>query len=179
MDYRRLFIPGGTYFFSLVTFQRRRILSSLDATELSRDAFRYTLDRHPFTIVANVILPDHIHFIWTLPPGDSDYSMRWRLIKSYFSRNSHLKGDISQSTSRQKKGEADIWQRRFWEHLIRDEADLSLHVDYIHYNPVKHGLVSSPKAWKYSSFMKFVNDGIYPLDWGGNDSTKMDRDWME
>jgi putative transposase len=165
MEYRRLFLFGGTYFFTLVNYKRRPILSTPEAVEALRNAFRYTIDRFPFTIVASVILPEHMHFILTLPPQISDYSTRWRLIKSHFTRNWILKGGQSESISRQEKGEADVWQRRFWEHLIRDEDDLSRHVDYIHYNPVKHGWVSSPVEWKYSSFMKYVRDGFYTLDW--------------
>src|SRR5512146_1212838 len=159
MDYRRVYVPGGTYFFTIVTYERRPILWTPEAVEKLREAFRYTIERHPFTLVASVILPDHMHFIWTLPEESRDFSTRWRLIKSHFSRNWHSKGTISESESRQKKGEADVWQRRFWEHMIRDEVDLSNHVEYIHYNPVKHGLVSSPADWEYSSFRKYVRDG--------------------
>jgi len=122
----------------------------------------------PFTIVASVILPDHMHFIWTLPPENSDFSTRWRLIKSHFTRNWCAKDAVSENASRVQKGEKDVWQRRFWEHLIRDEFDLIRHVEYIHYNPVKHGLVDSPGDWEYSSFMKYVREEMYPLDWGGN-----------
>jgi putative transposase len=177
MEYRRLFIPGGTYFFTQVTYCRRPILSTPEAVELLRSAFRYTIERYPFTIIASVILPDHLHIIWNLPPESSDYSTRWRLVKSQFSRHWHQAA--SQSTSRQRHGEVDIWQRRFWEHLIRDETDLSNHVDYIHYNPVKHGLVSSPAEWKYSSFLKFVQDKLYPLDWGGDGNILAGASWLE
>lgn len=166
MEYRRLFIAGGTYFFTLVTYQRRPIFSKQEAIELLRDAFQYIMARWPFTIVASVVLPDHMHFIWTLPPESSDYSTRWKMIKSYFTKNWRPKGVVSESISRQRKGEADIWQRRFWEHLIRDEGDLKRHIEYIHYNPVKHGLVDSPAKWEYSSFMKYVRDGIYDVSWG-------------
>ena len=124
--------------------------------------------RMPFTIVASVILPDHIHFNWTLPPENSDFSTRWRLIKSHFTRNWCAKDAVSENASRVQKGEKDVWQRRFWEHLIRDELDLIRHVEYILYNPVKHGLVDSPGDWEYSSFMKYVREEMYPLDWGGN-----------
>jgi putative transposase len=165
MDYRRLFVTGGTYFFTLVTYQRRSIFSTPEAVDKLRYAFQYTVERLPFTIVASVILPDHMHFIWTLPPESGDFSTRWRLIKSHFTRNWCPKGVMSESNSRRRKGEADVWQRRFWEHLIRDERDLSNHVEYIHYNPVKHGLVKFPAEWQYSSFMKYVQDGIYNLDW--------------
>jgi putative transposase len=179
MEYRRLFIPGGTYFFTLVSFNRCSIFSTPEAVEKLRNAFRYTLERHPFTIVASVILPDHMHFIWTLPSQASNFSMYWRLIKSHFTRNWRSQGVKSESESRQQKGEADVWQRRFWEHAIRDELDLSRHVDYIHYNPVKHGLVIAPADWKYSSFGKYVRDGSYSLDWGGGEKMMAGEAWLE
>lgn len=179
MEYRRHFLPGGTYFFTLVTYQRRPIFSTPEAVEHLRYAFGYTLARMPFTIVASVILPDHMHFIWTLPPQSGDYSTRWRLIKSHFTRHWHSKGETSESASRRHKGEADIWQRRFWEHLIRDEVDLSNHVEYIHYNPVKHGLVNSVVEWPYSSFMKYMQDGVYKANWGRNEKIFEGNAWME
>ncbi len=165
MEYRRLIIPGGTYFFTVVTHQRRPIFDAPQAIELLREAFRYTLERLPFTIAASVILPDHMHFIWALPVESGDFSTRWKMIKSYFTKNWRPKGVLSESISRRRKGEADVWQRRFWEHLIRDERDFSNHVEYIHYNPVKHGLVNSPAEWQYSSFMKYVRDGVYDVNW--------------
>ncbi len=109
-----------------------------------------------------------MHFIWTLPPENSDFSTRWRLIKSHFTRNWCAKDSVSENASRVQKGEKDVWQRRFWEHLIRDELDITRHVEYIHYNPVKHGLVDSPGDWEYSSFMKYVREDMYPLEWEGN-----------
>ena len=169
MEYRRVFIPGGTYFFTLVTFQRRSIFSDPLAVELLRNAIAYTEKRMPFQIDAMVILPDHLHCILSLPPSSSDYSTRWRLIKSKFSRDWNTNKE-SELASRQKKGEVDTWQRRFWEHLIRDESDFNHHVDYIHYNPVKHGLVTEPSLWEYSSFHKYVNEGILPKDWGRIDN---------
>ena len=168
MEYRRVYINAGTYFFTLVTFERRPILSSPRSIELLNDAFQYTSDRMPFQVVAGVVLPDHMHFVWTMPIESVDFSTRWRLIKSHFTRHWCKDGSISVSASRIKKGEQDIWQRRFWEHLIRDENDLSRHIEYIHYNPVKHGHVSSAINWKYSSFMKYAQDGLYPRNWGEN-----------
>jgi putative transposase len=165
MQYRRAFAPGGTFFFTVVTYQRCPIFSTPQAVEYLRQALRYTLQRMPFTFVASVILPDHLHFIWTLPSGDSDFSTRWRLIKSHFTRHWHYGESQNKSISRQLKGEQGIWQRRFWEHLIRNDNDLARHIEYIHYNPVKHGLAKSPAEWQYSSFMQFVKNGIYPLDW--------------
>ena len=165
---RRAYIPGGTFFFTLVTYQRRPILTGPDAVDLLRNAFRYTMNQMPFEVVASVILPDHLHCMWTLPPESSDFSTRWRLIKSHFTRHWCPKDTVSENVSRIQKGEKDVWQRRFWEHLIRDELDLIRLVEYIHYNPVKHGLVTSPVDWEYSSFRRYVRDGIYPSDWGGN-----------
>jgi len=168
MNYRRAFAPGGTFFFTLVTYKRRPIYSSPQAIETLRDAFRFTIQQMPLTIVASPILPDHMHFIWTLPSESSEYSTRWKLIKGHFTRQWCAKEAVSESASRAQKGEKDVWQRRFWEHLIRDEVDLTRHVEYIHYNPVKHGLVNSPCDWEYSSFMSYVREGICPIDWGGN-----------
>lgn len=166
MKYRRVYVPGATYFFTLVTYQRQSLFSQPMAVEALRQAFQYTMKRMPFTIVASVILPDHFHFIWTLPIDSADYSTRWRLIKSHFTRHWHSGGSVRESLSRQQKGERNIWQRRFWEHIIQDEHDLSNHIDYIHFNPVKHGLTDSPAKWKDSSYSKFVQDGYYPANWG-------------
>jgi putative transposase len=154
MEYRRVYTPGGTYFFTVVTYQRRPIFSSPDAVENLRKAFQYTLSRMPFTIVASVILPEHIHFICTLPQDDRNYSTRWRLIKGHFTRHWQAKGTVSTNASRSEKGEADIWQRRFWEHLIRNEADLTRHIEYVHYNPVKHGLARTPADWEIFKFFE-------------------------
>jgi len=168
MKYRRVVIPGATYFFTLVTYQRRPIFSDPVAVEKLRAAFRFTMERMPFMIVASVILLDHMHFIWTLPAESGDFSTRWRLIKSQFTHHYLTGNAASESASREKKRESDVWQRRFWEHWIRDEADLRNHVEYIHYNPVKHGLAKTAAEWKCSSFMKYVQDGIYPVDWAGD-----------
>jgi putative transposase len=145
MQYRRATMEGGTYFFTLVTYNRQRLLCLPTNVSLLRDAFGYVIGKHPFTIDACVVLPDHLHCIWTLPQGDSNFSTRWRLIKSYFSRKCDTLLPENLSISQQKKQERAIWQRRFWEHLIRDEVDFKNHVEYIHYNPVKHGLVQAPK----------------------------------
>ena len=119
------------------------------------------MQQHPFKLDAFVLLPDHLHCIWTLPKDDSNFSTRWRLVKSYFSHRCKNRHQSIISASRGKKKEQALWQRRFWEHLIRDEADLISHVEYIHYNPVKHGLVTAPKDWEYSSFHRYVQVGIY------------------
>ena len=171
MQYRRARIKGGTYFFTVVTHNRRKILCEPENVDLLRSAFRSVMDKHPYHIDAFVLLPDHLHCIWTLPHDDNDFSTRWRLIKSAFSRKCapHFKGKVS--ASRQTKKETTVWQRRFWEHAIRDENDFTRHVEYIHYNPVKHNLVNAPSQWPYSSFHKHVRNGSCDSDWGANSIT--------
>jgi putative transposase len=164
-NYRRNFVPGGSYFFTVNLADRRLHLLTENIGEL-RAAFRYTRERHPFTIDAIVVLPDHLHAVWTLPEDDRDFALRWRLIKSAFSRGMPAVEQISES--RVAKGERGIWQRRYWEHTLRDEDDVVRHVDYIHFNPLKHGYVSRVKDWHYSSFHRMVRLGIYPGDWAGN-----------
>lgn len=166
-EYRRFIVPGATFFFTVVTDSRRRILAEARALDALRAAFREVNQRHPFTIEAIVVLPDHLHCVWTLPPSDSRFSLRWRLIKSRFT-SSYLAGggiETARSHSRRKREERGVWQRRFWEHVIRDERDYDRHMDYIHYNPVRHGLVRCPHAWPYSSFSRAVAHRIYPSDW--------------
>jgi putative transposase len=167
-EYRRNFIPGGSYFFTVNLADRRSALLT-DHIEDLRAAFRHVHGRHPFTIDAIVVLPDHLHAIWTLPERDTDYSMRWQLIKSAFTRRLPPGEDVS--PSRATRGERGIWQRRFWEHTLRDEIDLERHVDYIHFNPVKHGYVGRVNDWPYSSFSRMVSAGVYPADWAGVIST--------
>jgi putative transposase len=152
-NYRRNFVPGGTYFFT-VNLEDRYLRLLTENIELLRGAFRYTHARRPFTIDAVVVLPDHLHAIWTLPESDADFSTRWMLIKSYFSRG--LEMDETSSPSRQRRRERGIWQRRFWERTIRDEADFASHVDYIHYNPVKHGHAPDQAAWPYSFYRRWA-----------------------
>jgi putative transposase len=171
MNYRRCIIPGGTYFFTVVTYSRQQLFDNPANIATLREAFRYVLDRHPFEIDACVILPDHIHSIWTLPENDRDYPTRWRLLKNRFTYQLASKPQNGPSSSRKMKHEQAIWQRRYWEHLIRDEDDFRMHVEYIHYNPVKHGITNAPISWPYSSFHRYVKSGIYPADWAtiGND----------
>ena len=176
MEYRRALIKGGTYFFTLVTHNRRQFLCQPENISLLRESFRYVMQRHPFKIDAIVILPEHLHCIWTLPDGDSNFPTRWRLIKSYFSRHCDAQYHGKMTSSRQKKKEQTLWQRRFWEHQIQTEQDLVHHIDYIHYNPVKHGLVNVPLAWKYSSFHRYVHQGIYHLKWGVNEEVVFPSD---
>ena len=168
-NYRRARTAGGTFFFTVVAEGRRKILASLEAREALRETIHAVRRDHPFNIDAWVLLPEHIHCIWTLPAGDTDFSKRWGLIKASFSKSmkDKLSGtDITASRSRHR--EASIWQRRFWEHQIRDGADFRRHMDYIHINPVKHGLVTSASDWPYSSLHRHVAHGIYPENWGGD-----------
>jgi putative transposase len=169
MNYRRAIVPGGTFFFTVVTYYRQKLFDSNENIDLLREAFRFVMQNHPFKIVAIVVLPDHIHCIWTLPEDDGDYPTRWRLIKNHFSHHFTLEPEFTLSNSQKSKGEKAIWQRRYWEHLIRDEDDLRKHVEYIHYNPVKHGLVKSPVDWLYSSFHQYVRQGLYSADWGADE----------
>ena len=170
MQYRRAKTPGATYFFTVVTYNRHKILCAPENVNLLRNSFQQVMQEYPFKIDAFVLLPEHLHCIWTLPQEDADFSNRWRLVKNYFSRQCRDQYQGRVSVSRQQKGEKAIWQRRFWEHQIRDELDFAQHVDYIHYNPVHHGLVNAPKDWQYSSFHRYVRDGIYPIDWGESES---------
>jgi putative transposase len=164
--YRRNLLPGGSYFFA-VTLRDRKADYLVRYVRLLREAFRSVRRAQPFAIDAIVVLPDHLHCIWTLPEGDANYSNRWRLIKARFARE--LRGtDVP--VRQNSKGEYDVWQRRFWEHTIRDERDFQAHVDYIHYNPVKHGLVERVRDWPYSSFHRFVRMGWESADWAGDAS---------
>jgi len=164
-DYRRNFIAGGSFFFTVNLAERRFLLLTEYIDEL-RVAFREVRQRHPFTIDAMVVLPDHLHAVWTLPDGDADFSTRWRQVKSAFSRK--LPGGEAISSSRSAKGERGIWQRRYWEHTIRDENDFGCHIDYVHINPVKHGFVTRARDWPHSSFHRMVKLGMYPEDWAGD-----------
>jgi len=174
MYYRRARIEGGTYFFTVVTCQRMHILCQPRNVALLKDVFVRVKTSHPFRIDAFVLLPEHLHCIWTLPEGDCDFSKRWRLIKAYFTRGCNVAGAIAPSASRRKKKEQAIWQRRFWEHRIRDERDFNAHCDYIHYNPVKHGLVAAPRQWAYTTFHRFVREGLYDAEWGAGQGMSFD-----
>ena len=158
MQYRRFYQSGARYFFTVVTENREPLL--IENIERLRAAFRLCLSRYPFEIEAIVVLPDHLHTVWRLPEGDADFSRRWMVIKRKFSAG--LPSRVV-SDSKTKKREKGIWQRRFWEHCIRDENDWRRHVDYIHFNPVKHGYVSAPQDWLYSSFNQAVRKGWYEL----------------
>ena len=162
MRYRRAWIAGGTYFFTLALADRRERLL-LDHVEVLRDVIRHVRRMRPFTIDAMVVLPDHLHAIWTLPEGDSDYPKRWHCIKAGFARR--LPVTEPRSATRRRRGERGVWQRRYWEHVIRDGLDLQRHLDYVHYNPVKHGYVARPVDWPCSSIHRFIRSGLISPDW--------------
>ena len=163
--YRRAKIGGGTFFFTVTLADRSSDLL-VRRIDHFRDVYRTVQEAHPFKTVAICVLPDHLHAIWSLPKDDSDFPLRWRLIKSGFSRA--LPAGSQRSRSKTGKREKGIWQRRYWEHAIRNAADLARHVDYIHFNPVKHGHVSRVVDWPYSSFHRYVERGVLPTDWGGD-----------
>jgi putative transposase len=163
--YRRAKIEGGALFFTLALVDRSSDLLVREIDRL-RDAYKVVQDRLPFETIAICILPSHLHALWQLPEHDSDFASRWSLFKSGFSRG--LPPAPSRSASKIAKREKGIWQRRYWEHAIRDENDLERHVNYIHYNPIKHGLVSHVVDWPHSSFHRYVESGLLPADWGGN-----------
>jgi putative transposase len=163
-NYRRNQVPGGTYFFTVNLLDRRsdRLIEKIDVL---REAIRATLVRSPFHIDAWVVLPDHMHCIWTLPDGDVDFPGRWKAIKTAFSKAMPETERRSRVTV--DRGERGVWQRRYWEHTIRDDRDYAAHVDYVHFNPVRHGLVATPADWTFSSFHRWVAKGLYPPGWAG------------
>jgi len=170
MLYRRARIAGASYFFTVVTHERRPIFRNAEAVALFQGGLSRIKHQHPFDIDAYVILPDHMHYIWTLPDGDSEFSTRWRLIKEAFTKPFvRQQQPLERSASRLAKREQPVWQRRFWEHVIRDDDDYATHVDYIHYNPVRHELVAAARDWRYSSFGEWVERGIYNANWGSGD----------
>jgi putative transposase len=162
--YRRANIEGGMYFFT-VTLADRRSNLLVEQIDLLRRAYRTVMHSIPVETIAICILPEHLHAVWQLPPDDSDFSKRWQHIKAGFSQA--LPADPWRSESKLRRGEKGIWQRRFWEHLLCDKDDLQKHIDYIHYNPVKHSLVKKVADWPYSSFHQYVRRGILPADWAG------------
>ncbi len=168
-NYRRLKINAKTYFITVVTYQRKTIFSTDLASSILRDAINKTREILPFEIDAWVLLPDHMHAIWTLPDNDADFSKRWGMIKKEFSKSAKekIKNTKTISKSRSVRRESNYWQRIFWNHMIRNEKDYRIYMDYLHYNPVKHGHVKQVKDWPYSSFHRYVKESIYPLNWGG------------
>ena len=166
--YRRANRPGGTYFFTVVSYRRQAILCDGSI----RDAINKTQKRYPFDIDAWVLLPNHLHCIWTLPDGDANFSKRWGKIKRHVSMacRDRYKRTEWLSDSKKKHRESTLWQRRYWEHQIRDQDDFNRHVDYIHYNPVKHELCKKPIEWPYSTLHRFIKEGKYPMNWAMQDS---------
>ncbi|MEX0703393.1 MAG: transposase [Planctomycetales bacterium] len=167
-DYRRWRVAGGTLFFTLVAHSRAPLFRDESARTLLGEKLRDCQAEWPFEINAIVLLPEHLHAIWTLPPGDAAYPKRWAWIKKEFTKDWLAAGGVEQevSAARRERGERGVWQVRYWEHTIRDEHDFDRHFDYIHYNPVKHGLVANPRDWPHSSFHRWVKQGVYDLDWG-------------
>lgn len=159
--YRRNFVAGGTYFFT-VTLRDRRSPLLVERIEDLRAAYHRVRCERPFTTDAIVVLPDHLHCIWTLPPGDADYAGRWKAIKARFTSACRRAGV---ALTRDDAGAYDLWQRRYWEHTIRDERDLEQHVAYVHSNPVKHGLASRPADWQWSTSHRYVRSGRVSEDW--------------
>jgi len=171
MRYRRVSMAGASYFFTVVTYRRHHLFGKAQAVGILERAIQRVQERRPFVIEAQVILPDHIHSMWTLPDDDVDYPTRWRLIKEAFTReyvpNHHVS---SRDASRRARGERTVWQRRYWEHLIRNDRDFSAHLEYIHFNPVRHGLVSAPRDWPHSTFLNWVAKGAYESTWGSQEA---------
>jgi putative transposase len=171
-DYRRFRVQGGCYFFTVNLAQRHRDGLLIQHIEELRNAVSRVKQKRSFHIDGWVVLPDHMHCLWTLPPGDDDFATRWRLIKTFFSRG--LLAVEPKSGVGIRQGERGIWQRRYWEHAIRNARDYEAHMDYLHYNPVKHGYVNRVADWPYSTFSRCVGKGIYPADWGGDGVADID-----
>ncbi len=167
MQYRRTFVPGGTYFFTVVTARRRKLFCDEGTIQLVRQAFHHVNANHPFMVNAMVVLPNHLHCIWTLPATDDDYPTRWRLIKTWVTK--HYPPRRPHDSRHPRLREPAVWQARYWEHLIRNEEDYRQHVEYIHYNPVKHGQVRRPWDWPHSSFRQYVQERLYPKEWGATE----------
>lgn len=167
-NYRRWFVPGGTYFFTVVTYNRHPLFRDALASELLGNAFREVVADHPFELLAAVLLWDHVHCLWILPPGDDAYPARWKAIKDKFTTSWLAAGGHEESVtaSQRERGHRGVWQRRYNEHVVRDDEDLEARFDYIHFNPVKHGYVAHPAQWPWSSFHRYVQAKHYPAHWG-------------
>ncbi|MDF1528129.1 MAG: transposase [Sedimenticola sp.] len=170
-NYRRVWQPGGTYFFTVNLLRENNTQLLVQEIDNLRQVVRSVKKRHPFIIHGWVVLPDHLHCVIELPTNDQDFSTRWRLIKMAFSKTQPA--NERRSATRLKRGERGIWQRRFWEHLIRDIRDYKAHMDYVHINPVKHGLVRHVSDWPFSTFHRLVQQGIYPHNWAGSDNDEL------
>lgn len=173
-NYRRANTAGATYFFTVVTYHRRAFLCDEDVRDALKQAIHKVREKHPFTIEAWVLLPDHIHTIWTLPPNDANFALRWQLIKRYVTQScgARLHNPQWMNASKTKHRESTLWQRRYWEHQIRDDLDYAKHMDYLNYNPVKHQLVKQVKDWPYSTFHRYVKQGVYGENWAIEDLSK-------
>ncbi len=182
-DYRRYFVPGGMYYFTVVTYNRRPILTTIEGRKFLRNAISNVAQDWPFQLFATVLLPDHWHLVMQLPPGDADYSTRMKRIKEGFTRSWLGAGlpEAPMTDAQRANGERGIWQPRFWEHTIEDEVDLERCVDYIHWNPRKHNLVERVQDYRWSSFHRFVRSGQYDLEWGGSEPESIlgDDSWGE
>ncbi|MBD3298069.1 MAG: transposase, partial [candidate division Zixibacteria bacterium] len=170
---------GGIYFFTAVTYTRRPLFTNQVARDALREAIDQTRENYPFDVIAWVLLPDHLHAIWQLPEDDADYSTRWRLIKARFTRTMCRLGALQpasvQSRSRQRHKEQPVWQRRFWEHTIRDEEDLHQHILYVHYNPVKHQLVDDATEWPFSTIHRYDDQHLRGrLDFNPDEIARME-----
>ncbi|HMU66110.1 MAG TPA: transposase [Cellvibrionaceae bacterium] len=164
MEYRRVHVDGGTYFFTVTLLERSGNDLLTRHIDLLRQAVAQVKKHYPFKIHAWVVLPDHLHCLLEMPEGDCNYALRWRLIKTLFSRS--ISADEFRSATRLRRRERGIWQRRFWEHYVRDQWDFDRHLDYIHYNPLKHGYVKRVADWPHSTFHHFVRCGVYDRGWG-------------
>lgn len=180
-NYGRTKVAGGTFFFTVVTYRRQRFLCNNNVRMALRDGIQTVRLIHPFTIDAWVLLPDHLHCIWTLPSHDSNFGIRWAKIKRFVTKRCGpaLHRNDWMNASKQRRKESTIWQRRYWEHMIRDERDLEKHIDYIHYNPVKHNLTPHAIDWPYSTFHRYVQDGFYSKEWGGGAIAGVDQNFGE
>ena len=167
--YRRTNVRAGTCFFTVITYRRRKILTEPESRAILRQVIKEVKQRYPFTIGAWILLPDHLHSIWTLPPGDNDYPKRWGMIKTRFTKQAKSlfhRQEWMNETKTQRR-ESTLWQRRYWEHRIRNEDNYRNHMDYLHYNPVKHRLVKRAVDWPHSTLHRYVKQGVYTKDWGG------------
>ena len=184
-EYRRLWQPGGTFFFTVVFAGRQPILDDARAVRLLGEAMRQARADHPFVTVGVVLLPDHLHTLWTLPADDTAYHIRWGTVKSRFTRQwlrIRPAAERSLTNAQRRQGRRGLWQPRYLEHTIRDERDLEDHLNYIHCNPVKHGYVACPRDWPHSTFHRYVADGWYPADWACGSRPPppdLDHDYLE
>jgi len=166
-NFRRAFVPGGSFFFTLVTNGRAPLFNQPVARQLLGTVFRECLEKWPFTINALVLLPEHLHAIWSLPQGDAAYPKRWGWIKKEFTQRWLEQGGHEEaiSAARESEGRRGIWQPRYWEHTLESDDDFERHFDYSHFNPVKHGHVRCPRDWPWSTFHRWVKAGVYPEHW--------------